>query len=116
MWSRKPNQIVFEPGVQEYILDITTEMMKNYSSNIPLLGKGGRSPLKIAKGSVSVAGRQFSCDASGNNLVVKKGHVDFYAKFLDAIYRSDETGYFSYSINQMRGTGTQWTSAICGSD
>jgi hypothetical protein len=94
-WSRRPDQIKFEDGAIEAILDASESMGKKFVSNIPLVEPADQRH-KLARAACAIAARTFSCDDDGC-LVVRKGHAHFVHEFLDRIYSTSIFGYKEYS-------------------
>lgn len=96
IWSRKPEQIKFDSGCEDYIMERAIKLSSKYDPSIPLI-TGAVMRFKIARLAVAIAGRLFSCDGTGELLVVKKEHVDYACKLFDDLYDSDQMGYGAYS-------------------
>jgi len=94
-WSRTPEDICFQSGVEEMILKEAVSLSERYSASIPLVEPADMR-LKLARLSVSCACRCFSCDSEGK-VVVLPEHVDFVAKFLKSCYDSPYMAYDLYS-------------------
>lgn len=101
VWSRTIDQIVWEDGVESYVLDRAQEVGKRYISDPPFV-QVENARLKIARLSVAVAGRLFSCDRSGEKLVVKREHVEAAEKLLDRFYKMPSMGYANHSAKVLR--------------
>jgi len=99
-WSRKTEQIVFEPKAIKAILGHAKLMGKNFSSMIPLV-EGADQRIKIARLSVSMAARLFSADETGEKIIVKAAHVDKVIEFLYEIYNKGSLGYSHYSDTKL---------------
>jgi hypothetical protein len=103
-WSRQPDQIEFEDAAIDLILQRATEMGREYSSTIPLV-EGANQRIKLARLALAAAARVFSCDETGEVLVVKPEHVDFAFDYLNEVFRKPSLGYWDYSqqiIEQQR--------------
>lgn len=83
-WSRKPEQIVFDEGIEELIVGRGQMLNARYKSNIKIFGPEAWK--KIARLAVAVACRTFSCDSTGERVVVQEQHVDFACRFLVDCY------------------------------
>lgn len=90
-WSRRPEHIKFEPDAVTAILDHATEMGRRYSSKVPIV-EAADQRIKIARLAVSTAACLFST-SDGQDVIVKKIHVDFVVNFLNKIYSSKSLGY-----------------------
>jgi hypothetical protein len=91
-WSRKRDDVVFETGVEDYIAERAVELGEKYISDPPLI-QGQSVREKIARLSVAMAARVFSCDSTGEKVVVKKMHVRDVVEFLDELYEYENFGY-----------------------
>lgn len=95
-WSRKPEQVRFTPRATQMILDQAVIMGRAYSSSIPLI-QAENVRVKLAKVSAAVAARCFSCDESGEELIIKSQHVRFAYEFINQLYSKPSMGYDVYS-------------------
>jgi MCM P-loop domain len=96
IWSRKPEQIMFEQHSTDLILRNAIELGHEYSPKIPLI-QGENIRIKLAKISAAIAGRLFSHDRTGQYLVVKPIHVRAARFFINVLYKKSINGYFNYS-------------------
>lgn len=103
-WSRRPNQVLFEPDATEAILNYASIMGKTYSSRIPLVEPADQR-LKLARLAVSTAACVYSTD-DGTNVIVKKEHVDFVYDYLQSIYKSKSLGYDRMSLEDFTSSDT----------
>jgi hypothetical protein len=90
-WSRKPEQIKFDTDATSTILKHATTMGRKYSSKVPIV-EAADQRIKIARLAVACAACMFSTE-DGNDVIVKKEHVDFVVNFMDRIYSSKSFGY-----------------------
>lgn len=86
-WSRKPEDIVFEEGIEELIVMRGRFLNERYPSNVKIFG--AEAWKKIARLAVAVACRLFSSDDTGERVVIKKEHVDFASRFMVDCYDND---------------------------
>jgi hypothetical protein len=86
-WSRKPEQIVFDEGVEQLIVERGKLLNAKYKSNIKIFGPEAWK--KIARLAVATACRLFSCDDTGERVVVSESHVNFACRFLVDCYDND---------------------------
>lgn len=91
-WSRTPDQIRFERGVERCILKLAIEMSGRYVSDPPLV-QPENIRLKIARIAIAIAARTFSSDVSGELLLVREEHAYAAVEFLDLVYGSEAMGY-----------------------
>jgi len=94
-WSRRPDQIVFEPDATDAILAAATKMGRRYHASIPLVEPSDQR-LKLARLATAAAARTFSTD-DGERIVVTKAHVDFVVDFLERVYNARSMSYGEYS-------------------
>ena len=94
-WSRTPEQVKFEEGVEDMILQEAVVLSEKYSAFIPLI-EPADTRIKLARLAVSCACRCFSSDKEGN-VIVKPEHVEFVVKFLRSCYDSPFMSYDLYS-------------------
>ncbi len=94
--SRRPDQIQFTSDATNYILREAIVFGKMYSDDIQLtLAENVR--FKIAKVAASIAGRIFSCDETGQTMVVTESCAKVAAEFLHELYASETLGYKLFS-------------------
>jgi len=96
IWSRKADQIKFNKEATTRIFELATEMGKRYYHGIPIV-EAADQRLKIMRGGVSIAAMMFSTDDSGENILVKACHVEFFAAWLERIYNKDSMRYGEWS-------------------
>lgn len=96
IWSRESNQIIFLPKSTALILRYAVALGNTYSPRIPLI-QGENIRIKLAKISASIAGRLFSTDKKGENLIIRPEHVQAAYVFLNLIYKKSNSGYYTYS-------------------
>lgn len=90
-WSRKIDDIKFDKDATEAILSHATAMGNQYSSKVPIV-EAADQRLKIARISIAAAACMFST-TDGNDIVVKREHVDFVVNFMHSIYSTKSFGY-----------------------
>jgi len=103
VWSRRPHQICFEDGCEDYILDKATHLSQVYSSDIPVV-EPSEQRIRLARLAVAMAGVLFSHDGSGENLMVKKEHVELVLEFLQGVYNSPAMRYDKFSKAKQQAT------------
>lgn len=96
VWSRKLDQIVWEPGVENHVLERAQILGKKYVPDPPLV-QAENVRIKLARLAVAVAGRLFSTDDTGDLLVVDFEHVDTAEALLNAFYGMETFGYKEHS-------------------
>lgn len=97
-WSRTVDQVKFARGVEDYILEMAKRVGERYSADFPLI-QSENAKDKFARGAASVAMAVFSTN-DGENVIVRKKHVDAWVGFLDEVYSSDLMGYRRMSIKR----------------
>jgi len=101
-WTRTPDQIVMENGVEQMIMDAAVEMGEIYSPSIPLVTSADQR-IKLAKIAIAVAARLHSTH-TGHEIVVKPHHVMVAVDFLNNIYYSKALSYAAYSGSYLLDT------------
>jgi len=96
VWSRTNDQIKFTKAATISVLRIVPVFADNYHPSIPLIQHENFGE-KLAKLAAAIAGRTFSTDETGKNLIVRSAHVIYAAGFLQRIYQSNTMGYRLYS-------------------
>ena len=97
-WTLTPDQIHIEDEAKKQILSWSAKLCDKYTESLPLVDRGTMR-LKLARLSVALAARLFSCD-DNFELVLKASHVDFIAKYIDETYSSAVMGYAEFSRAQ----------------
>lgn len=96
VWSRRQDQIVWEAGVENYVLERAQELGRKYVPDPPLI-QAENVRIKLARLAVAVAGRLFSTDETGELLVVDYEHVEAAERLLNSFYGMDSFGYREHS-------------------
>ena len=84
IWSRTSEQIIFDKGVEEYIVQVANELNERYDTDVKLFG--AECWKKVARIATACAGACFSHDSGGERIVVNKDSVDWACNFLRSIY------------------------------
>lgn len=92
VWSRTPDQIIWEEDAEKMIFKTATEMGARYIEDPPLVQVANVRE-KMARVAVALAARTFSTDSSGERIVVKDSHVKDAVAFFDLIYGMQGFGY-----------------------
>lgn len=95
-WSRKPHQICWDKGVEGAVGQLAASMVQKYDSEIPLVEPADQR-MRIAKLAVSVAAQCFSCDESGERLVVRMEHVYCAGQIFSMVYDKRSFAYDLFS-------------------
>lgn len=101
-WSRRPDQVVFEPDATDAILAAATQMGRRYHASIPLVEPSDQR-LKLARLAAAAAARTYSTDETGEMVIVRADHVSFVVAFLERVYRARGMAYDEYSESMIRG-------------
>lgn len=96
IWSRNKNQVIFEKETIDLILQYSIKLGQIYSPSLPLI-QGENIRFKLARIAASIAGRLFSSDDNGINLIVKPIHVKIALIFINLIYKKHSSGYYHFS-------------------
>jgi len=92
-WTRKPYEILIDESIKKEITFSANKLCEEYTDIIPLVDRGSMR-LKIARLSIALAARTFSCDEEDYHiLVVRKCHVEYITRLLEKIYSSKIFGY-----------------------
>ena len=87
VWSRNTEQVVFDTHVEDYIWRRSLVLNESYATDVKLLG--AEASKKLARFAVACAACCFSCDESGEKIVVKREHVDWAEYFINRCYDDD---------------------------
>lgn len=100
VWSRKADDIWWEDGVEDYVLQRAKDFGSKYIPEPPLV-QTENVRVKLARVSVAVAARLFSTDASGEKVLVGREHVDAAVHVLHRLYGMPSFGYLDYSTKEI---------------
>jgi len=95
-YSRKPEQIIFSPEAEAAVIELTRQMYTKYDSTIPFVEPADQR-MRVSKVAVSVAAQLFSCDPSGQLLLVKPEHVETAGQLFASWYNKPTLAYDLYS-------------------
>jgi len=95
-WSRDPDQIEFSSGATKMIIKEAINFGHSYSPTIPLI-QSENIRIKLAKISAAIAARLFSCDKTGEKLIIRSTHVRCACEFLKMIYSKASMSYHTFS-------------------
>lgn len=102
-WTRQPTQIQYTEEAVKKCLEMATALSKIYGAvdRVPLVNPSDfRENLARLSAAYAVLERSFTDDLEG--LIVLPKHVEFIAKFIDAIYSSPQCGLRNYSEEMAR--------------
>ena len=95
-WSRRPDQVVWNPGAEDAVIQLANHMIERYDADIPLVEPADQR-MKIAKLAVSVAAQCYSTDITGELLVVRPEHIYATAQLLATWYDKPSFAYDKFS-------------------
>jgi len=87
VYTRKPEDVVFENGVDSYIWEKAEELNKMFECNFPLFGT--TTSLKLARFSVAMASLLVNTDDTFTKVIVSKEIVNEVYRFLISIYDNE---------------------------
>jgi len=100
-WTRQTKHIKFDDDAIEEVYDQTLAVTKEFSEALPLIDRGTASQ-KIARLAVALAVRTFSTTADPDEVLVRKCHVTWIARFLIRIYSDPVFGYRDFTKAQTK--------------
>jgi hypothetical protein len=83
-WTRRPEQIIMDTDTQKYLWQKSVDLNREYNTHVRLFGTEAWQ--KIARIAVASAIMLVSTDATFENVVVTKQHIDWAVSFLIRIY------------------------------
>lgn len=95
-WSRREHQVILEKDTIVEALQAATRLSEQYSSSCPIVEPSDQR-LKMLRLATALACRTYSTDETGDNVVVRKCHVEVVEQLMQRIYRSKALGYYDYS-------------------
>lgn len=104
-WSRKPGDLVWQTGVEDFVLHEARRLGGLYEPSPPLI-QSTDVRKKIARIAVAIAARTFSTDEIGEKVIVRKVHVEDAVSFIDKLYSYERFGYRQIS-NDLRTNRTK---------
>ncbi len=95
-WSRASKDITFTPEATTGIIEAAKRLGMKYNATIPLV-QAENVRIKLAKIATAIACRVFSCDPTGQQVIVNIEHVEAAEMFITECYSKPSMGYDSYS-------------------
>jgi hypothetical protein len=95
-WSRKPEHIVWEGTAHSDVFHAAKWLGKLYVAHPPLV-QGANAREKVARLAVAMAARTFSTDATGQQIIVTRQHVQDAMNFIHELCKYDNFGYYRRS-------------------
>lgn len=113
VYSRRPEDVIFEEDVASYIWEKANELNKMFLTNFPIFGT--TTSLKLARFSVAMSSLIVNTDDTMEKVIVSKEIVDYAYRFIISLYDNEtfklkeyKEEYDSYSkINQNEIEETQ---------
>lgn len=84
VWSRKPENIILDREVSTHIVEQANALNKIYDCHIKIFGTEAWK--KITRLAIAVAAYTVSTDATYENIIVTKEHVDYAVNFYKTLY------------------------------
>ena len=100
-WSRKAADITIGRAVEAYLLERAEILGHRYIPEPPLI-QAENVRVKLARIAVAIAMRTFSCDKTGEKVVVTKEHVKAAEELIEALYSTPSFGYQEHSKKVLR--------------
>lgn len=118
VWTRTADQILFEEGVEEYIVQVANELNEKYDTDIKFFG--AECWKKVARIATACACATFSCSDDWNSAIVTKHHVDWASDFLTRNYDNNVFRLGDYvrerrAYNETNESVNQIVASICKS-
>lgn len=109
-WSRKRDDVVWDTGVERFILQQAEALGSRYIADPPLI-QPENVRVKLARIAVAVAARLFSHDGTGEKVFVTRAHVKAAVDFIDTLYGQRWFGYADHSRKELRAKAAAHNSA-----
>ena len=87
VYTRKPEDVVFEEGVESYIWEQAERLNSVFECNFPLFGT--TTSLKLARFSVAMASLLMNTDETFEKVIVTKEIVDYTVDFMFKLYDNE---------------------------
>jgi hypothetical protein len=111
-WSRRPDQVEISTETEKEILDWSKGFSKHFSEMIPLVVET-EIRVKIARLSIAIAARLYSCDETGEKVIVSRAHVIAACEWLFSVYESEGIGYRQFSEQMKTGNLGSEVDEVC---
>ena len=95
-WSRSADQVRLDGPTVDACHDFGKLMCNKYSSDCPIVNSMEQK-VKLARLAVALACRTFSCDETGERVIVRPEHVEYVYNFLNKQYDMPQFGYDLFS-------------------
>jgi hypothetical protein len=87
IWSRKPEQIVFEPHIEDYLISQADRLTEIFGDHLNIFGTEAWE--KLARVSVATAATVCAFDETGEKLLINEEHINYAYEFLKSCYDND---------------------------
>jgi len=87
IWTRKPEDVIIPPTVQEHLWEVSQELNKKFNTHIKIFGT--EAWMKVARIAVASAGMLASATEDYEKIIVTKEHIDWARDFLVRLYDND---------------------------
>ena len=102
-WTRKPDDVIFEPEASAEIIDQAKVLSKKYeTADIPLVSTDIHE--KLARLSVAMAALVHSTDESHTKVIVRPEHVQFISQKLQDVYDHKNCWLDKYAASMRTGS------------
>ena len=95
MWTLKPDDIHFDEGAPECLMETSKRLCNHFSEQIPIVDAGSMR-LKLARLAIALAGMTFS-SPDAKRLIVRSCHIQAVERLLMRIYSAPSMKYDAYS-------------------
>lgn len=99
VWSRKPEQIIWGPGAENLVHQVSLDLGHLFVEDPPLIQRANVR-FKVARIAVALAARTFSTDLTHELVVVNKIHVRGAKEVLVSLYSEPGFGYRDISAER----------------
>lgn len=96
VWSRTADQVRLDSATVDACHVLGKKMSEKYSSDCPIVNSREQM-VKLARLATALACRLFSCDETGDKVVVTPAHVEYVYRFLNEEYDKPHFGYDQFS-------------------
>ena len=115
-WTRTSEQVIFEKGVEEYIVQIANELNERYDTDVKFFG--AECWKKVGRIATACAVACFSSSSDGECVIVTKDSVDWACNFLRSVYDNNVFRLGEYvrerrSYNETNEAVNQIVASIC---
>lgn len=102
VWTRTPTQIKIDKDLEKYIVEQCNILNEIYPCHIKLFGPEAWK--KVTRLSIAIAGYLVSTDATYENIIVLKEHVDYAIEYMKELYDNQTFKLKEYVANEQKYT------------